>query len=72
MPKAVVLYDGIRYTDGDQVLEALKGDTVELSDAEFKRLSDKDTFQPAGAVAKPGSSDAKDAAAEAAEEAPAE
>jgi len=59
MPKAVVLFDGVRYQDGDQVRNAVKGEEVDLSQDEFDRLSELE------AVASPRSKDAKAAKAEA-------
>lgn len=70
--KAVVTHDSVRYQVGEDPVTkspvfqtAYKGDTVDLSDAEFKRLSDEDAHAPGGAVAKPASDDAKSAKAEA-------
>lgn len=47
MPRAVVLYDAIRWKDGDAVFEAGKGDKIDLPEEEFDRLAQM------GAVAKP-------------------
>jgi hypothetical protein len=60
MPKAVSLVDTLRWTDADGAVQEFedKGGTVELPQSEFARLKD------AGAVASPGSKDAKAAASE--------
>lgn len=53
--KAVAIFDVVPYWDGDTPRTATRGETIDLSTAEFNRLSDAKVHPPCGAVAEPGS-----------------